>query len=378
MSYDFALERTCTHEVVMESAVLAPGTLDVVRFPRPPSNQSVTLYVDGVSVPRAGLRSDVRASAPHAGPYHVRAGRGDMLYVRVGSDPSRLISLSPGTVRASDLARELSLRIPELRFSAENGRLAIHSPLGVPFSFPDPRWTDRAGVLPSTARVLGAMSELGLVPGRVYSSHPVFPSWTLERDVDTPLEGAKRIKLSSPLRNRSPVIHVGYFTEASNCRRCHGSRVEYDYGVVNGTFETVSNTDLLVQEFDKFLFTRRGSHFKWPWLGSALIDRIGGKNVLTGASSGSMISMDVAQAFRSYQDVKSQQDKQRFQKVSDDEFPSLLTNLTVKVSPEDPTVAVVVVDVLSRSRSPAPLTRLIADPSPFFLSGQSTSFRLRG
>lgn len=378
MSYDFALERVCTHEVVMESVSMAPGTLDVIRFPRNPSNQSVTLYIDGVSVPRSGLPSTVRAVASNPGPYHIRSGKSDMLYVKFGTDPARLIPLSPGTVRPSDLARELSLRIPELQFSVSGSRLVIESPLGVPFSFPDPRWTDRAGVLPSTSRIVGALTEIGIVPGRIFSSRPVFPSWELERDPDSPLEGARRIKLSSPLRNRSPVIYLGYYTEAAYCRRCHGSRVEYDYGVVNGTYEVVTNTDLLVQEFDKFLFTRRGSHFKWPWLGSSLIDRIGGKNLVTGASTGSMISMDVAQAFRSYQDVKSQQDQQRFQQVSDDEFPALLSNLSVKVSAEDPTVAIVVVDVLSRSRNPAPLKRLISDPSPFFISGQNTSFRLRG
>jgi hypothetical protein len=112
-------------------------------------------------------------------------------------------------------------------------------------------------------------------------------------------------------------------------------------------------------------------------LGSRLTDRIGGKNITGGVSASSLITLDISQTFKTYQNIKMQQDQQfPFQEVSDAEFPYSLGSLTVQVPDEDPTVAVVVTGITSRSREPVVLKRLIGNPNPFFLSSGGKSFRI--
>src|SRR5690606_28519206 len=102
----------------------------------------------------------------------------------------------------------------------------------------------------------------------------------------------------------------------------HGTQLEFDYSIVDGTYETVKNTDLLAQEFDKFLHTEIGSHWKWNWLGSSLHSRIGGKGNMGITSATSLLNIDVSQAFKTYQNIKEKQDTGfPQQRVSDAEYP---------------------------------------------------------
>lgn len=380
MTYDFALERACTHEVRFERVSVASDLVGSVRFPRPPVSRSVALFADGVPVPAAGLYSVPEIPFSRQGPYRISAGESDMLYLQLPGSAARLIQLPSGTgVSASDLARELSRRVTGLQFADDAGRLVVRALSPGPasaFSFPDPRWTDRTSSMPSTARVVGAARQLGVVLGRVASGRLVFPGWSVERDASSPLESSRVLKFSSPVRNSEVVLQLGYFTDSSNCRRCRGSRVEFDYGVVGGKYETVDGADLLLQEFDKFLFTRAGSHFKWPWLGSRLIDRIGGKGASAHFSPASFIQVDIAQAFRTYQDVKSQQDRGG-QDVSDEEYPYALGGVNVTSPPSDPTIALVSLSLVSRSRSPVVLKRVVGTPDPFVLTSGG-AFSRRG
>lgn len=381
MSYDFALERPCTHEVKFERVARAGDIPDAVRIPRPPASQLVSLYVDGELVPRSGLMSRAEIAFSRPGPYRLTAGKSDLLHLRVPGQAARMVPLlTGGAVPASDLARDLSRKVPELSFRAEGAQVVVSarsaSP-GAAFSFPDPRWTDRSESMPSTARALGAFAQLGIVPGRVVSAREVFPAWKLERDWTSPLEAARIIVLQSPMRNSEVVLHVGYFTDAAGCRRCRGSKIEFDYGVVNGSYETVDGSDLMLQEFDKFLFTRAGSHFKWPWLGSRLVDRIGGKGNAMAMSPLTFINVDITQAFRTYQNIKSQQDS-GLQDVSDAEYPYALGPVSVQSPPSDPTIAVVTTSIMSRSREPVVLKRVVGNPDPFHLASGGQAFKLRG
>jgi hypothetical protein len=146
--------------------------------------------------------------------------------------------------------------------------------------------------------------------------------------------------------------------------------LEFDYRVLDGTYEIVTDLDLLSQEFDKFIFTKIGSHFKWGWLGSSIVNRIGGKGNIGGVSMNSLITMDINQAFQTYQNIKMQQDQRfRFQQVSDAEFPYSLAGINVEISPNDPTVAIVTSTIVSRSRDPITFKRLVGNPNPYSLKG---------
>lgn len=374
MSYDFSTQQLCTHEVFFETVVL-DATRNSISFPRPPANQSVALYVDKVKIPPSGLFSYAILPTMKASPYRIQTGVNDLLYIRIGFDAPRFVQLILGTrVRATDLAKDLQQKIPELLIHEKNQKIIFSSkePIGgTAFSFPDPRWTDVTSSLPSTFRSLGAFSTLGITPGRAATGKKTFPGWSVEIDPNT-VDGTDRIlQFESTVPNYNPLLQLNYVTTPMNCRRCHGTRIEFDYSIKDNTYEIVDDIDLLAQEFDKFLFTKIGSHFKWGWLGSGLVDRVGGKGTTGGVSVNALITMDVSQAFATYQDIKTQQDS-RFagiQQVSDAEFPFALGRVDVQISPIDVTVAVVDITIVSRSQSPVAFKRLIGNPNPLLLRG---------
>lgn len=383
MSFDFFTATLCTHEVAFETVSVDSGTMDVIRLQRPPANNRIELFIDGVAVPPSGLDSKAELPFSKPEPYRIKSGVNDLLYVSVGFGVPRFVQLSPGSsIRARDLAVDIRRQLPDLDVTSENGRVIIRSrtPIrGSAFSMTDPRWTDKTESMPTTARVLAAYSHLGIVPGRFASGRRLFPSWSVEVDPQSVL-GDKYIRLSAPIQNHDPFIQANYVTLAQDCRRCFGSRIEFDYVVEDGTYAEVRDVDLLSQEFDKFLFTRVGTHWKWGWLGSNLMNRIGGKGTTGTVTANALITVDVSQAFRSYQSIKAQQSSRfPFQQVSDGEYPLSLGGISVQGIPDDPTVAIVNIEVVSRSRVPIPLQRLIGTPSSFVLKGDpEKKLRLRG
>lgn len=374
MSYDFATQRLCTHEVFFEKVALAQSTRLTAPFPRPPANSQVRVFVDRVEVPRAGLWSHAELPFSRREPYRIRRGENDLILVALGFAAPRLVQLLPGPeVRARDMVRELQRQFPDLIVEDKNGHVNFRTRTpfnGTAFQFHDPRWTDRTESLPSTGCILKAYESIGVVPGRAVTGQRLFPGWIVERDTDSPLATDRRLAFSDVLRNADPVIELCYVTSAPNCRRCFGSRVEFDYTIKDSTYETVRDTDLLAQEFDKFIYTRRGSHFKWPWLGSRIVDLIGGKGDTATLTMNAMVNMELAQAFSSYQNVKQQQlQKSPGQRVSNAEYPDKLDGINFTPVPEDPTVVVVTTSVRSLSQTPVPLQRLVGLPDPLTLSG---------
>lgn len=392
MSFDFFTSRICPHGVSFEQLTLDSVDRQTAEFLRPPSSRRVDVWVDGVQVPSSGLFSYAEVPFSRPDPYRIKSGQNDLLLFSVGFEPPQLIKLLPGTVRARDLARELQKRFPDLFIYVARNRVVLRSRergRRTAFQFHDPRWTDKTESLPTTARVLAAYRLLGIVPGRAATGRQLFPGWDVENVPTDPTQRSRRLTFKERLRNDSPLIEVSYVTNEINCRRCHGTRIEFDYQIENNTYIEIRDTDLLAQEFDKFLFTKIGSHWKWNWLGSGLIDRIGGKGTTGQATVNSMITVDVSQAFSTYQNIKRQQDS-RFpqQKVSDAEFPQQLANVDVEVSQDDPTVAIVNTVISSRSREPVELKRIVGNPNPFTLQGDplqnirlrpgESQFRLRG
>lgn len=380
MSYDFATEKQCDHTVFLETSSLDPFVRNTVRFQRPPASSRVQVTVDGIQVPPDGLWSTPSITFTRPEPYRVKVNKNDLLYLSVGNEPARLIQIVPGSaVPAKDIAQNLQRQVHDLAFDVVNGRVRVSArrpTRGRAFTFHDPRWTDRTGTMPNTSRVLGCYQELGIVAGRAASGTLVFPGWDLVSDPNSFVD-EKIVLFKEPLLTRFPTVQLTYVTDAANCRRCFGTRFEFDYTVKDGTYETVSGADLLFQEFDKFLFTRAGSHWKWPWVGTNISDRIGGKAATASGHTQAFITMDVTQAFRAYQDIKTQQDNLVFQRVTDDEYPVSLDGLSVEYSPVDPTIAVVSAGITTRARGFVELKRIVGNPSPFYLDGNPDPFRFR-
>jgi hypothetical protein len=384
MSYDFATEQICTHEVVRETGTIEPIHQLTVPFQQPPAHRgSVTVEIDGVVVPPSGLYSIPQLPFLKPGPYRIQAGVNDLLFFQFGFDPPQFVQLLTGTdIAATDMAADLQIKIPSVSVSVQNSRVtftALQPTSGTAFAFPDPRWTDKTSSLPTTARVLAACTQLGILPGRFVIGKQIYPGWSVVIDPSSVTGTGRLLQFQSPLLNAEAVIQLTYVTTAPNCRRCFGSKFEYDYSITNGTYDIVQDTDLLSQEFDKFLYTKIGSHWKWPWLGSDLVNRIGGKGTTGQATINALINSDISQAFKTYQNIKQQQDSRfPFQLVSDAEYPASLININVVTLPNDPTVAVASTTITSRSRVAVPLKRMIGTPSPFTFGPGSPTYRLAG
>jgi hypothetical protein len=374
MSYDFALENPCPHQVIREVVSLDYSFQQTIRFQRPPFGQNVTLYINGVIVPPSGLYSTASLPFSNPEPYRIIQGQSDLLYFQVGQNAPIFVQLNSGfAVSAAALAQDLNNKLPGLSITTTN---SVNAPSrvvmgtqtqvnGRAFTFVDPRWSDKTSSLPTTSRVLGAYNSLGIVPGRVVSGYKLFPGWQFAHDPQSPLETDRIIQLNEPLRNAQPILQANYFTTAANCRRCFGTRIEFDYDVLAGTYETVENADLLAQEFDKFLITELGSHWKWPWLGSNLVNRIGGKGTTGITNAGALLTSDVTTAFATYQSIKQQQDANYpFQMVADAEYPVSIQNVIASPAANDPTIYLISAGVVTRSTTPVTLTRVIGQPNP--------------
>jgi hypothetical protein len=382
MSYDFATEKVCTHGVSFEVSEIDPFIRDTLRFQRPISSNKVKVYADGVEIPSSGLYSKGSITSTQIEPFRIKTGKNDLIYISIGQESPKLIQLISGaSLSAKELAQSLKRQLPEIDIYAKNGRLSIsgrNSGPGKAFTFHDPRWTDKTSSMPNTVRILKAYEEIGITPGRVAVGSLIFPGWKIVLDPNSLTGEDKVILFNDPIRNLQPVMQLSYTTNSANCRRCFGSKIEFDYSILNNTYETVENTDLLFQEFDKFLFTKAGSHWKWPWIGTKLTDRIGGKAATAFNTTQAFISMDVTQAFNAYKDIKTQQDRLVFQDVTDSEFPLSLDDLSVQYSTEDPTIAIVSTSISTRSREPVELKRIVGNPSPFYVAGNPDPFKLRG
>jgi len=374
MSFDFATNKICSHEVFFEKLELDISERVAALFLRPPSSNRVEIYLDGEMIPPTGLYSYAELPFIRPEPYRIRSGQNDLLYISIGFGAPRFVQLVSGpNLKAEDIAKDLQVKIPDLEVSVKNRRVVFRSwqpTAGTAFSFPDPRWTDTTSSLPTTVRVLEAFRTVGINAGRHVYGKKIFPGWTVRLNPNDSTGIQKQVLFDRPLVNYDVVIEANYVTSQFYCRRCHGTRVEFDYSIKGGTYETVTDTDLLAQEFDKFVFTKIGSHWKWNWLGSAIVDRIGGKGSTGSVNRNAMLTVDISQAFQTYQNIKQQQDsKFPSQRVSDAEYPYQLTNLDVKTLPDDPTIAVVEVTISSRSRDPVELKRVVGNPNPFTLLG---------
>ena len=379
MSYDFKIPKLCSHIIVDEVGILNELSYDQVRFAKRPSAFEATVRVDNQVVPPSGLYGKAQILFGKSGPYRITANVNDLILFKSGSG-TQTIKLPAGkSISAKVLAQFLSEIIKDIQITVDNNRLMFSTSgpyKGTAFSFPDPTWTDKTASLITTSRILKAYTTLGILPGSTAVGALQVPGYKIILDPIS-FVGDYIIKFNAPLRNRSPVILTTYTTLAQFCSRCQGTRLEYDYTVKGQSYYTVKNTDLLIQEFNKFLFTVKGSHWKWPWIGSNLTNRIGGKADTASQLATSFISLDVNNAFNTYQNIKRQQD-QNFasQNVTDAEYPYRLGNVNVSSLDGDPTTFYASYVITSRSREPLQVEEIIPLPGNYQLTSDPTGLMI--
>lgn len=378
MSYDFFLQKVCSHRVFRETLLIDGDTHTQVSINRPVSNSNVDVYVDGVRIPRNGLYSEAKYAFPKSAPYRFEADKSDLLYIEIGNSSPRIVPLLTGVnLSAQDVAKDLALKIRDLTITVERNHVVLTNPnpSGLKgLTFIDPTRMDPMKLNPVTTRILGAYNNIGVAPGRSITCHRIYPGWTLRKNVYSFQDDRKAIYFDSPLQNLAPKIEISYSTTSFFCRRCVGSSVEYDYNVSNGSYLKAENTELLQQEFDKYLFTTLGSHYKWRWLGSTLSQRVGGKNISVMEGSSGLINLDINNTFRTYSNIKSQQ-YSGFpqQNVTDAEYPGSVTAVNVASNPNDPTVIEVAVNLTDKSGNPVMISRIVGTPNPLTITNNSTA-----
>jgi len=372
MSYDFATLQVCKHTIVDESSILDSETRSRLTFQKQPIS-GVSVTVDGNTIPANGLFGKQSVVFARKEPYRITKNVSDLIYVANKLGEARYVELPPGlAISAKTLTSYLNIHIPEAAFVVKNGHVVAEPKLGETLLFKNPRLVDPAVSLPATTRVEGCYRDLGIIAGREARYTLIYPGWKVESN---DVLNEYYLVFDNSIRNSTPVVNLTYNTIAPFCSRCQGSTYEFDYRVVDSSYETVRNTDLLAQELDKFMFTQIGSHFKWRWLGSDLFNQIGGKSL----DASSRVNLDITNAFATYQNIKTQQASTfRMQNVTDAEFPASILRVNSSSPPDDPTVVVADILISNRAQQEVPLTRVIGNPDPLSLAGTSSAYIFRG
>ncbi|KKK69177.1 hypothetical protein LCGC14_2936640, partial [marine sediment metagenome] len=108
MSFDFATDKICTHEVFFERLELGANDRNDALFLRPPSSKMVEVYLNGEMVPSTGLLSYAELPFIRPEPYRIRTGVNDLIYLSVGFEAPRIIQMVSGpNLKATDIARDL-------------------------------------------------------------------------------------------------------------------------------------------------------------------------------------------------------------------------------------------------------------------------------
>lgn len=361
MSYDRQLEQLCTHIVVEELLLVGEDRTTVTPLRPISAANSVVVRLNGeIEVPSSGVDVAAKAVGSREGPFVITA-----------SNQTFAVSVNGGQVQTATLP--LSARMPALQaadllnrqlrgltFTEDRGFLRFETDLSGEDA--------TAYVLPSSTLA----ATIGIRANREYRGRRTVPGWTLVNDPHTLLDRPTRlIVFDEPLKGYQDFVEVNYATVRQECRRCGGIGVESDwrYGS-DGNVVEVRDEALLIQELKKIVFTSIGSNPFHPWYGSKITSVVGSKN---GGSAfvQTMIVSDIQQTFQRWQSIKTQQEQQVGQIVSDEEFPFRLGQVGVEQSQSDPTVLFVNVEVYNRSSRPIQLTRGIRLPHPLNLLGDT-------
>lgn len=358
MSFDRQIDQVCPHLVVEELLTIGADRRTVTPVRPISSFDSVRVRLNGsLDLPLTGVDVPAKSGGTREGPFPILAGANTMV-VSVHSGNKQTATLPVSTkLSASRIADLLNLQLRGVTFSAEKNNIRFQSDLS----------GDDASLYIFAESTLA--KTLGISTDREFRGRRVAPAWTLVQDPNTLLDRPKRlIVFDEPLRGYQDFVEISYTTVRQECRRCGGIGVEHDwrYGS-DGNLAEVRDEALLIQEFQKAIFTSKGSNIFHPWYGTNLLDNVGKKGNLVGLIQSTIVS-DVQQMFSRWQTIKTQQEKNVGQFVSDSEFPFRLAGVEVQQSSSDPTVIFVNITIHNRSLQPIQITRGLRLPASLSLS----------
>lgn len=390
MSFDFSTLKACDH-VVHDEEVLLNKDKQTIVIKNAPKNGLLTINVNGTFVPQTGtftLPKITFKKGPYNFPPNVRentsitpaTGSRDLntgytSYV-LGINylnEKYLVNMPIGiNISAETLASHISNQIKNLTnllVSTNNGCLVFTFNsvyLSSPFGIYDYKADDKTTSLPLSRSMAYVYKQLGLPDSARFQavSSPVYPGWSISRT-----NGELIVKFNKMLSEENPNIKITYATDPKTCPLCQGASTIHDYVYNDGSYQTVSDIDLLMQEFDRYLSTQASSHFKWTWYGSNLYDLIGTK--ITSEQTASLAAKSAVEStFNNYRSIKTQQQRAYNQNVTDKEFPLSLVDVVTTFPDNDPNTMVVDVSIQSRSGLIVSLTKTITQ-NPFFVSSQN-------
>jgi len=359
MSYDRKLEQLCTHEVVEEALYL--GTDRQTLVPLRPIASATTVkvrYSRLQEVPSIGCHLPAVVKGSSQGPFTITLGVNDTLYLSVDDRPTQALKITPGVgLSINKVVKELNSQTSNVQFSSS-----------------------KLGQLQATSRSLGKGSKIQVVdnqtstyfglPTKVFLGQTTIPGWSLVNDPNALSDRPTRLVVfDTRIEGSNDFFEINYSTIREECRRCHGTGVEHDWVFDNkGAVVIAKDYDLLVQETLKILYTEKGSNQFHLWYGTGIVNAIGQKNT---ASLQNIITNDIREAFKNWQNIKKQQEEVVGQEVSDEEFPSMLLLVDLTKDEKDPTLIYVNALVRSRSSKPVQISRALKLPLPYDIMGSS-------
>lgn len=354
MSYDREINQVCPHLIVDEPLLVSADNQTVRPVMPIASLQSVKLRINGeMSVPSYGVHIPAQSIGSKIEPYTVTTGVNDVLSLSVEGGRVQTITLpSLHGLSAKHVADLLNQRARGLAFTATHGRIMFRTISEGP----------QASVF---IRPSALATVLGLQSNREYRGRTVVPGWTMITDPTTLDERPMRLIIfDRPLRDYSPHVEVSYSTIQQDCRRCGGIGFENDwrYGR-NGEVGQVRYEALLQQQFQKLVFTLKGSNPFEQWYGTQITEAIGRKH--TSGLVDSMIVSDIYQSFVRWQSIKQKQSEVGVF-LSDEEYPFKLVSVTTTDDPADPTIVYVKCVLQNRSQRPIEIARGIRRPGDIF------------
>lgn len=159
--------------------------------------------------------------------------------------------------------------------------------------------------------------------------------FVLVRDVNS-VDPTARILMFRRLRRATDEFYeVSYYTRSSECRRCMGLRVEYDYRyTLDGDLITVEDEEKLIQEVKKIVTTQITSNIFHTWYGTSIPSLIGAK-ISNAGFIRTKIMNEIRQALERYASIQKQQ--ARLQTVTAKERFVRVLQINVDQDPIEPT-----------------------------------------
>lgn len=362
MSYDRQIDQVCPHFVIDEPLFVSPADRRTIRpIKSIAAAASVVVRLNGErDIPAFGNLLPAQSAGSKTGPYNITTGVNDKLVLSVnqGADQTITVPASKG-ITAEQLVERLNQTVKNVLFSAVQGRVAFRS------SF---EGSDASIFVRSTSTLA---TTLGIASNREYRGRVAASGWTLITDPGSiDVRPIRLIVFDEPIKDFNAFVEISYNTVQQDCRRCGGLGVENDwrYGRTGETAQ-VRDEALLIQEFQKLVYTVRGTNQFHLWYGTAITEAVGRKLGVGGVIQ-NMIVADIYQAFRRWQTIKQVQEE-KIQVLTDEEYPYKLLSVNLEQSNEDPTVIFINSTIMNRSQKPIQLTRGLRLPEPLDLLGST-------